>query len=185
MQFCIGYSKNLSVSQIKDIMNKYSSHETSYCSKLNLLLAADSPTLSEHGELFFFFIKKVIMFRDIRKLKTGINQLSARHPVKVKQCFRGIECSEQEFESYVLGEQLHIPSFMSTSIDKNKSYKNNEINTHFIITLKEIPKNACMLTSAYSKYASSEEEALFSCYSLFKVVRKQRDITVNGKSYKY
>ena len=76
--------------------------------------------------------------------------------MKVKECFRGIECSEQEFESYTLGDKLYIPSFMSTSIDKNKSYKNPEINTHFIINLRNSPKNACMLTNAYSKYATSE-----------------------------
>ena len=43
-------------------MNKYTEHETSYCSKLNLLLAADSVTLSEHGKFSINYILIIFLF---------------------------------------------------------------------------------------------------------------------------
>lgn len=41
------------------------------------------------------------------------------------------------------------------------------------------------MTSTYSKYASEEEEALFSCYSYFRIINKARNVKINGREYKY
>ena len=41
------------------------------------------------------------------------------------------------------------------------------------------------MTSTYSKYASEEEEALFSCYSYFHIIKKDINVTINGRLYKY
>lgn len=45
-------------------------------------------------------------------------------------------------------------------------------NTLIIIKIKYRPGNAFEVNEEYSKYASEEEEVLFSCYSKFKVINK-------------
>jgi hypothetical protein len=166
------FNSSLSKEEIINTVKEYTNHVTWYCSKVNLLLAADSPEISKHSVF-------------IGKLDWSIRRLANIHPVKEVKCFRGLSCSKKEIDQYKVGSIIFIPSFMSTSRNVNKMYTSDKQNTVFVIHLSKIPSCAFSVNSEYSEYADTEEEALFSCYSRFRVLFLEEKKEFNGKQYDY
>jgi hypothetical protein len=162
----------LSPSDILSAVKQYTNHVTWYCSQVNLILAADSPEVSKHSEY-------------IRKLQWSIKFLSLYFPVKEIRTYRGLTCSKKEIDYYQVGTVLHIPSFLSTSRNIYKLYTSDKQNTVMIINLAKIPSTAFSVNSEYSDFAESEEEALFTCYSRFKVLISDTNRSFNNKNYEY
>ena len=157
--------------EITFTIQKYTNHDTWYCSKINLLLASDSPDLKDHS-LY------------ISQLRHCIRTLAQIHPITEKQVYRGYECSLEEFNSYGLYENIYIPSFLSSSKNKGKFYQAKNHNTLMVINLRYTPNNAFVVGEKYSVYAGEEEEVLFSC-SKFKVVKKGKNVEFCRKKYEF
>lgn len=85
---------------------------------------------------------------------------------------------------YIENSFIYIPSFLSASQNLEHVYSETQ-NTIFVIVLKEIPNNAFTVTQKYSPFAETEEEALFSAYSKFKIIAKIKNKVFNGKLYEY
>ena len=154
------------------IINKYTYHDTWYCTKINLLLASDSSDLEKEIEY-------------VKKLDLSIKYFANKNPVKIPKCFRGMEMSLKEYESFKLNEFSFIPSFLSTRQSQNKFYSASNHNALIEIKLDYVPNNAIYVTEELSKYASEEEEVLFSCYSRFKVIKKEQNKLFNNKLFSY
>lgn len=92
------------------IINQYTYHDTWYCTKINLLLASDSAEL-----------EKEINY--IRNLDQSIKNIAKITPIKNSKCFRGMQMSLKEFDSFPLQEFIFIPSFLSTSQSEKKIYQ--------------------------------------------------------------
>lgn len=163
---------NYSESEIIDIVKKYTTHDSWYCTKINLLLAADSIDLKDHKEY-------------ITKLIWCIKKLAKIHPITETKCYRGYDCSKEEFDSYKLEENLFIPSFLSSSKNPKKFYQASNHNTLMVINLLYRPNNAFVVNEKYSIYSEQEEEVLFSCYSKFRVKKKSTHYKFNNKSYEF
>ena len=54
-----------------------------------------------------------------------------------------------------------------------------------MIQLPEPPNNAFTVTKKYSPFAETEEEALFSAYSKFRIKEKLKNKNFRGKVYEY
>ena len=162
----------LNKDDIIKIVKEYTNHVTWYCTKINLLLAADSPEIKIHVDY-------------IKKLRCCIRKLALSNPVTNIKCYRGMSCSQKEIEHYKVGCILYIPSFLSTSKNINKLYTCDKQNTVMVINLSTIPKNAISVTEEFSDFAKEEEEALFSCYSKFKVLSFEENKEFNNKLFKY
>jgi len=163
---------NFSDEEIIEIVKKYTTHDSWYCSKINLLLAADSSDIEEHAD----YIKKLIW--SIRKLATI-------HPIKENRVYRGYECSKEEYDSYKLEENFYIPSFLSSSKNPKKFYQASNHNTLMVINLNYRPNNAFVVNEEYSIYSQQEEEVLFCCYTKFRVKRKLKNFKFNSKTYQF
>ena len=167
-----GENFNYSEKEMIEIVKKYTTHDSWYCSKINLLLAADSNDLKDHADY-------------IKKLLWCIKKLAIIYPIKEKRCYRGYECSKEEFDSYKLGEYFHIPSFLSSSKNPKKFYQASNHNTLMVIDLSFQPNNAFVVNEKFSIYYEKEEEVLFSCYSRFKVTKKSINQNFNNKTYEF
>ena len=166
------FHPKLSNRDIKQTVQQYTNHITWYCSTVNLLLAADSTDIEKHANY-------------IRKLKYSILELSRKFPVKEKFCYRGLNCTKKEINHYKLGTTIYIPSFLSTSRNSKKFYISSKQNTLMMIRLNRPPNSAFSVNSEYSDFAKEEEEALFSCYSKFRVFKIDCDKEFNGKVFQY
>ena len=155
-----------------EIIKKYTFHDTWYCTKVNLLLASDSDDLKIDAEY-------------IKHLQLSIQNRAKKMPVINKTCFRGMHQSEKEFKAYELNEIMFIPSFLSTSKNQEKFYMAQNHNSLIEILLKNPPNNAINVDSELSVYSEEEEEVLFSCYSKFKVIKKQENYTFRGKKFEF
>ena len=163
---------NFSEKKMIEIVKQYTTHDSWYCSKINLLLAADSIDLNEHSEY-------------IAHLLWCIKKLAILYPIKENRCYRGYDCSDEEFNSYKLGEYFYIPSFLSSSKNPKKFYQACNHNTLMVIDLFYRPNNAFVVNEKFSIYAENEEEVLFSCYSRFKVTKKSKNFKFNNKIYEF
>lgn len=172
LKYVTGLQVRLNKDEVTNIVKEYTNHVTWYCSQVNLILAADSPVINNHAEY-------------IRKLKWSIRYLANFFPVKEIRCYRGMSCSKKEIEHYKPGNTLFIPSFLSTSRNINKLYTSDKQNTVMVININTIPKNAFTVNSEHSEFADTEEEALFSCYSKFKVLYLEQNKNFNDKLYEY
>ena len=158
--------------QIIDIIKKYTTHDSWYCSKINLLLAADSQDLKDHSDY-------------IKELRWCIEKLAKIYPIRENKVFRGYECSLEEFEAYKLKENLYIPSFLSSSKNQKKFYQAENHNTLMVINFNYVPNNAFVVGEKFSIYAEKEEEVLFACYAKFRVVDKKKEFVFNNKKYEF
>lgn len=163
---------NLNSEEMKETLIKYTNHETGYCTTINLLLAADGIKLLEHREF-------------IRKLDYSISMLSHKYPCVIKQTFRGMWLTEKEFDSYLEREFQYIPSFLSSSRNPNKFYKNNRVNCLMIFNIKCNPRRAFEVGKEFSKYETEEEETLFSCYNKFKILKKTKNFNFHGETFEF
>ena len=154
-----------------EIIKKYTFHDTFYCTKVNLLLAADSKDLKTEA-LY------------IKQLQNSIFKKAKFKPYINKFCFRGMHMSEKEFKSYPFNETIYIPSFLSTSKNEENFYKSSN-NCLLQIILKNIPNNAVIITEELSAYAKEEEEVLFACYSKFRIIEKRKNFQYKGCSFEY
>ena len=155
-----------------EIIKKYTFHDTWYCTKINLLLASDSEDLKMEAEY-------------IKNLQLSIQKRAKNMPVCNKTCFRGMHQSEKEYKAYELNEIMFIPSFLSTSKNKEKFYMASNHNSLIEIKLNNPPNNAINVDSELSIYSDEEEEVLFSCYSKFKVIKKEENYTFRGKNFEF
>jgi len=162
----------LSSSEIQAIILQYTNHETGFCTKLNWLLASGVKRLLEYSS-------------DIKKLDFAITSLARTYPRKVKKTYRGLWLNEIEFEAYPLDKFIYIPSFMSTSRNPKKFYKNQRINCLIIIKIECKARRAFEVGAGFSKYYKEEEETLFSCYNKFKVERKLKEFEFQGEKFEY
>ena len=163
---------NFSDPETVEIVKKYTTHDGWFCSKINLLLAADSTDIKDYAD----FVNKLIWC--IRKLASIL-------PIKENRVYRGYECSQEEYDSYKLEENFYIPSFLSSSKNPKKFYQASNHNTLMVINLNYRPNNAFVVTEKYSIYAQQEEEVLFACYSKFRVKKKLKDFKFNNKVYEF
>ena len=154
-----------------EIIKKYTFHDNYYCTRVNLLLAADSEDLK--SEALY-----------IKQLQSAIFNQAKANPFTNKACFRGMHISEKEFKSYLFKEIMYIPSFLSTSKNEGKFYKSKN-NCLIEILLKNIPNNAMVINEEMSIYAKEEEEVLFGCYSKFRILEKQNNFNYKGCEFEY
>ena len=120
----------------------------------------------------------------IKKLQKVICNKAKINPFKKNFCYRGMQMSEKEFQTYVLYENIYIPSFLSTSKNDEKFYKSNN-NCLIVIKLRNIPNNALIIKEEMSIYACMEEEILFACYSKFKIIEKRKDFLYKNCYFDY
>jgi len=139
----------------------YTEHTNQLFSQVNLALASDSSTLSEHGT----FIKQL--------------RASVLSKPLLEDCtlFRGVDLSKMEIDEMEKLRRFFIPSFTSTSIDPAKVYSKNSI---FTINTSYLSRFACSITQELSNYHSTEQEVLITCYSAFSLERVEK---VNGKMW--
>ena len=172
LKYISGPQGVLNEDEISYTVKLYTNHVTWYCSQINLLLAADSPQIQKHAD----YIKNLIL---------SIRHLALSLPIMDIRCYRGMNCSSKEIAHYSLGSILYIPSFLSTSRNKNKLYTSDNQNTLIVINISMIPTNAFSVNSKYSDFEETEEEALFSCYSKFKVLTMDQNKLFNDKVYEF
>jgi len=158
--------------EIIEIVKKYTTHESWYCTKINLLLASDSDDMKDQCD----YIKQLIWC---------IKKLASIYPILETRVFRGNQCSLEEYNAYKLNENLYIPSFLSSSKNPKKFYQAESHNTLMVINLKYIPNNAFVVNAKYSIYSEEEEEVLFGCYSKFRVIKKMKNYCFNKKNYEF
>jgi len=163
---------NFTNEEIVEIIKKYTTHDSWYCSKINLLLASDSSDLKDHADY-------------IKKLMLSIKSLAKIYPIKESKVFRGYECSKEEYDSYKLEENVFIPSFLSSSKNAKKFYQASNHNTLMVINLVYRPNNAFVVNEKYSLYSEQEEEVLFCCYSKFRVKKKMKNYPFKNKTYEF
>ena len=158
--------------EIKETLLNYTNHETGYCTTINLLLAADGSNLLKHSEY-------------IRKLEWSISSMSFKYPCKTKRTYRGLWLTETEFNSYLEGEFQYIPSFLSTSRNPKKFYKNKKVNCLMVFKIDCCARKAFEVGKEFSKYENEEEETLFSCYNKFKIQKKIKNFDFNQEKFEF
>jgi len=129
-------------------LQMYTDHSNELYSEVNISLAADGYTISEHSKY-------------IDELRASIIATPLLDDCVV---YRGVQLSQLEIDTMVNLKRFFIPSFTSTTTDPTKIYKKN---TTLVIKLPFMCKYACSITSNLSKYYESEKEVLIACYSAF------------------
>jgi len=138
----------------------YTEHTNNLYSKINLSLASDSGVLSEHAQY-------------IPQLRASIlsQPLLDNSPF-----YRGVDLSDKETDQMEKLGTFFIPSFTSTSIDRQKAYDKSAL---VVIDTTYMCKYGCSITERLSNYHSAEKEVLFACYSAFRLSRIEK---VNSKT---
>lgn len=162
----------LNLKQMQETIQAYTNHETGFCTTINLLLAADGKKLIDHADY-------------IKKLDISIAYMANLYPCKTKQTYRGMWLTEKEFDSYLLGEFQYIPSFLSTSRNPDKFYRNSKVNCLMIFIIGCRPRRAFEVSAKFSKYQQEEEETLFSCYNKFKVRKKGKGVKFREQIFEF
>jgi hypothetical protein len=142
-------------------IKQYTDHTNQLYLDINLALAADSPYLKTKGEY-------------IRELRSSI----LSQPL-LDDCilYRGVDLSNREVTEMETLQRFFIPSFTSTSVDKNKAYAKTAL---LIIKTPFCCKYACSITEDLSKFYHSEKEVLLACYSAFSLEKVEK---VNNVDY--
>jgi hypothetical protein len=141
------------------VFRRYTDHRTHHCSRINLALAADSPTLAQEGPY-------IGQLRDCI-LKAPF--LDAHHG----RFYRGVDLSDEELRHMEALRDFFIPSFTSCTNDPAMAYHKNAtliINTHHT-------RNAAAITEELSAYHATERETVIACYTAYRLERVER---VNG-----
>lgn len=142
-------------------INKYTDHTTQLFAHVNLSLAADSPAIKLHADY-------------IRDLRSAILSQPLLDDTIL---YRGVDLSKTEIDEMEALRHFFIPSFSSTSIDREKAYSKS---TLMIIKTPFCCKYACSITPELSRFYSTEKEVLLSCYSAYSLEKVEK---VNGKTY--
>jgi hypothetical protein len=142
-------------------INQYTDHTNKLYVDVNLALAADSPYLKTKAE-FISDLRSSILSQPL--LDDGI-------------LYRGVDLSKREIEEMERLRHFFIPSFTSTSVDKDKAYAKSAL---LIVKTPFCCKYACSITPELSKFYHTEREVLLACYSAFSLEKVEM---VNGTSY--
>lgn len=148
------YDPCIKVKDPVSIVQQYTEHTTRHYAKVNLSLAADSPTLREHGHY-------------IKQLRASIGKCSGGI-LPYDTLYRGVDLSAVELERMEALGSFYIPSFTSTSIDRGKVYDKTGL---FVIRTNHTSNQACLITPELSKYFNEEQEVLLACYSAYQLMR--------------
>jgi len=135
----------------------YTDHTTKYFAKVNLSLAADSPALQEHGDY-------------IKDLRASIGRCGSGL-VQYERLYRGVELSQIELERMEALGSFYIPSFTSTSVEKDLAYNKNST---LVIRLNPASSQACEITPLLSDFYGDEKEVLLACYSAYHLERIEK-----------
>jgi len=133
----------------------YTEHTNSLYSKINLCLASDSASLSQHAAF-------------IKQLRASVLELPLLDDCTL---FRGVDLSPMEITEMEKLKRFFIPSFTSTSVDSSKAYDKSAL---FHIKTPYMTRYACSITPQLSDYHSTEKEVLLACYSAFHLERVER-----------
>jgi hypothetical protein len=136
-------------------INKYTDHTTEYFSHINLSLAADSPVLATHAPYI----------QDLR------SSILSQPLLDSDILYRGVDLSHREMAEMETLKNFFIPSFTSTSIDRDKAYSKP---TLLVIKTSLCSKYACSITPQLSKFYNTEREVLLACYSAFTLERVEK-----------
>lgn len=90
--------------------------------------------------------------------------------------YRGVDLSQREIDEMENLKHFFIPSFTSTSIERDRAYSKSAL---LIIKTPFCCKYACSITPELSKFYSTEKEVLLSCYSAYSLEKIEK---VNGKT---
>jgi len=150
VKYCTGWLDKSEMPNQKamiKIVKKYTEGKQWFCSTINFALATDHrATLREHG-----------MY--IRHLKYCCGKMQGYSG----EVYRGVDMSSKEVGQMKSLGTFYIPSFVSTSTDKDKVFSKN---TLLIIDVSDAPWTLLM-NSTLSKYQDSESELLISCYTKY------------------
>jgi len=136
-------------------INKYTDHPTQLFAKVNLALASDSPVIKEQSQF-------------IQQLRASIIDQPLFDDGFL---YRGCDFSEQEVIQMEKLKSFFIPSFTSTSVDKDKAYQKNSL---LVIKTPYCCKYSCSITPKLSKYYNQEKEVLISCYSAYRLEKIEK-----------
>jgi len=139
----------------------YTEHTNGIYAKINLALAADSPVLAEHGPF-------------IQQLRASI---LSKPLVEDVLLYRGVDLSQREITEMEALKDFFIPSFASTSIDRDKAYSKNSL---LIIKAPYSCKHACSITEDLSAHYSTEREVLLACYNAYRMEKIEK---VNNRNF--
>lgn len=151
------FDPTVHVSNPEATIRLYTDHTTDYFAKVNLSLAADSPSLKEHGTY-------------IKELRSSIGRCSSGI-LPYEKLYRGVDLSEKELDRMEGLGSFYIPSFTSTSVERDKAYNKNSA---FVIRLNPASTLACEITAALSDFYGEEREVLLACYSAFHLERIEK-----------
>eukprot|EP01123_Difflugia_compressa_P011262 TRINITY_DN4440_c0_g1_i1.p1 TRINITY_DN4440_c0_g1~~TRINITY_DN4440_c0_g1_i1.p1 ORF type:complete len:217 (-),score=36.27 TRINITY_DN4440_c0_g1_i1:72-722(-) len=140
------------------VIQQYTDHTNNRYAEVNLNLASDASNIDQHANF-------------IKQLRASILTMPL---LEDSPFFRGVELSKLEIDQMEKLQRFFIPSFTSTSIDKDKAYDKNSM---LIIKTGYMSRYGCSVTSDLSKYHSTEKEVLFCCYSAFILEKIEK---VNG-----
>jgi len=133
----------------------YTEHTNDLYAKVNLSLAADSPLLEEHSAF-------------IPQLRGSIlSQPLLEDP----PFYRGVDLSELEINQMEKLGTFFIPSFTSTSLEREKAYEKSAL---VVIDTPYLCRYGCSITEKLSNYYGKEKEVLFACYCAFRLSRIEK-----------
>jgi len=139
-------------------INQYTDHTTQLYAKVNLALASDSHVIKNFSSY-------------INELKASVISQPLLDDCVV---YRGCNLSKREIDEMEKLGSFFIPSFTSTSIDRNKAYSKSAL---LVIKYPYSCKYMCSITDLLSKYYNQEKEVLISCYSAFRLERIEKTST--------
>lgn len=120
-----------------------------------MCLAADSPFLKTHGSF-------------IQQLRSSIHALPLLNDAVF---YRGVDLSPREIEHMELLQNFYIPSFTSTSLDREKAYSKPCL---LVIKTPYLCRAACSVTPELSQHYNEEKEVLLSCYYKYRLERVEK-----------
>jgi len=139
------------------IIRQHTEHTTQYYAKVNLSLAADSPSLAEHGGY-------------IKQLRASIARCP-RGILTYDVLYRGVDMSQLELDRMEGLGTFFVPSFTSTSVERTKAYQKSAL---LVIRACHTSNLACVLTQELSNYYKEEKEVLLACYSALHLERLEK-----------
>lgn len=133
------------------VFKRYTSEDNWFCTRINIYLALDAEVLPKYSEY-------------IKELKCCIGW---QEPKYKGTCYRGAKMSALEIFACQFKDTFYIPSFWSTSLNKNVATETFTGNVLFEIDISEFNNFTTIIQKNQSIY-SKEEECLLSCYNVYK-----------------
>lgn len=140
------------------VFNLYTYHDSRFYQRVNIFLALDSRFDKFHNE------NEVYYGEYIKQLKCCIGWQNPKHKGIV---YRGAKLTPFELYSYKFKDIFYIPSFVSTSIDKNISLKEFKGNVLIEIDITKENRFSTIIQKQQTNYPE-EKECLISCYNIYK-----------------